>query len=691
MYALIVTEKPDAAARIATALDVNGKPKKIVHNGVPIYEAKRKKHYIVVPSLGHLYTVTSKNRSNGEYPVFDVKWVPRHLAERGLKRIRSWLETITKLAENADEFIDACDYDIEGSIIGYTILKYACEGKHEEAKRMKYSTLTPEEIQESYANMSPTLDFSLIEAGLARHEIDWLYGVNLSRALTQAAKKHSGRYTTLSTGRVQGPTLKFLATRELSIRNFVPIPYWTVSATFGLDHSVFEAAYEKNPIDTKAEANAIVKTCMGKKGTVRTVESQKILINPPPPFDLGSLQNEAYRLFKYTPMFTLKVAQRLYLDALISYPRTSCQRLPISIGYKTILQKLAKSDEHGRFARALLAKPELKPKEGKGFDPAHPAIYPTGTRPDRMLNTAERRIWNLVVRRFMAVFAESSIQQTIKATIAVHINEFTLTGRQTIEEGWMHFYKPFVHSNDFVFPRLVKGQEIDIENVAAQGEFTKPPPRYNPSSLLKKMQKEKLGTKATRAGIIQTLYDRKYITQEKIVVTEVGFEVVRVLHQYCPDVLSSKLTAKLEDAMSEIQEKNETRQILLERAIEILQTITSRLKEQEPAIGKQLSRALKESRLEELTVGTCPICKTGKLVVLHSKKTGKRFVGCTNYFKNTCANAFPLPQSGVVKPLHNVCASCGSPTVQIYQKGKHSWKLCINPVCGKKQPGGKAK
>ena len=153
------------------------------------------------------------------------------MAERSAKRTRVWLETIGKLAKNADAFVDACDYDVEGSIIGYSILKYACGGKEAEAKRMKYSTLTREELEQSYANALPSLDFSLIEAGLARHEVDWLYGVNLSRALTLAAKKHSGRYTTLSTGRVQGPTLKFLAMRERSIRSFVPTPYWTVTAT----------------------------------------------------------------------------------------------------------------------------------------------------------------------------------------------------------------------------------------------------------------------------------------------------------------------------------------------------------------------------------------------------------------------------------------------------------------------------
>ena len=143
---MIITEKPDAAKRIADALDKYGDAKKNVESGVPFYEAYRNGNIVVVPALGHMYTVASKEKTSRDYPVFDYQWVPRYLAERGASKIRVWLKVIAKLAENADSFIDACDFDIEGSIIGYCILKYACGSKEQTAKRMKYSTLTKEEL-----------------------------------------------------------------------------------------------------------------------------------------------------------------------------------------------------------------------------------------------------------------------------------------------------------------------------------------------------------------------------------------------------------------------------------------------------------------------------------------------------------------------------------------------------------------
>ncbi len=148
-YTLIITEKPDAANRIASALDATGKAKRMQENGVPYYMAKKGGDIVVVPALGHLYTVAAEKKGRAEYPVFDFHWVPRYLAERKAARIRTWLKVISKLAENADTFIDACDYDIEGSIIGYSILKYACGNKENTAKRMKYSTLTKEELETS--------------------------------------------------------------------------------------------------------------------------------------------------------------------------------------------------------------------------------------------------------------------------------------------------------------------------------------------------------------------------------------------------------------------------------------------------------------------------------------------------------------------------------------------------------------
>jgi DNA topoisomerase-1 len=680
-YTLIVTEKPDAAARIAISLDAEGKPKRNVQSGVPYYEATRDKPLVVVPALGHLYTVTGEKGSRGAYPVFRFRWVPLYVAERGAKRTRTWLNVISKLAENADAFIDACDFDVEGSIIGYTILKYACGGKEQEAKRMKYSTLTRDELQDAYAHVLPMLDFSLIEAGLARHEVDWLYGINLSRALTQAAKKQTGRYATLSTGRVQGPTLKFVATREKSIRGFVQTPYWIVTATVCIGDALFEIPHEHGAFQNAKEADAVVEACQGKKGTIENVERNTLMIPPPSPFDLGTLQSEAYRLFKYSPMLTLKVAQRLYMDALISYPRTSSQKLPPTIGYKGILSRLAKNSEHSRAVRELLSKPALRPKEGKGFDSAHPAIYPTGNLPEHPLNNTEKNLWNLIVKRFMVAFGDDAVQQTVKAAVNINDNRFQLNGSETLEDGWLRYYKPYGRLNDAALPPLEEGQEINVKKVAAKEEHTKPPARYNPSTLLKRMQQANLGTKATRAGIIQTLYDRKYITGERMAVTDLGYQVVDVLMKHCSTVLSPALTAELEEKMNAIQELKQTRQQVLSEAIEILKPVTAKLKENEDAIGKQLARALAEVNLAERTVGKCPTCKTGTLIILRSKKTGKRFVGCTNYFTDTCKTAYPLPQKGIVKPLRATCRNCGAPTVRVWQRGRRAWTLCLNPDC----------
>ncbi|MGB9740564.1 MAG: DNA topoisomerase I [Candidatus Bathyarchaeales archaeon] len=684
-YTLIVTEKPDAAQRIASALDLHGKAKKAEENGVPYFVAKRDREIIIVPALGHLYTVAEERSGRNYYPVFTFKWVPRYVAERGAKQIRTWLETISKLARNADTFIDACDYDIEGSIIGYCILKYACDNKENISKRMKYSTLTKEELQKSFSELLPRLDFALIEAGRTRHEVDWLYGVNLTRALTIAAKNWSGKYATLSTGRVQGPTLRFLVAREKAIRCFVPTPYWSISAEVEIDGSVFEAEFEKKVIETKKEANAIVNACKEKDGEIEKIEVKKFQQMPPTPFDLGALQSEAYSLFGYTPLRTLNIAQRLYLDALISYPRTSSQKLPPAINYEEILKNLNRTPEYGKLTAELLAAKELKPNEGKKEDPAHPAIYPTGNLPERVLEEPERKIWDLVVRRFMAVFGEPALRQSLRVCINVNGIRFHIRGRQTLKKGWLHFYEPYVKTEEVILPQLTEGKKIKVKKIILEDKFTKPPPRYNPGSLLKKMEEAEIGTKATRAGIIQTLYDRKYVRDERIVVTDLGFEVVELLKRYCPSVVSIKLTRDLEEKMDKIQLNSEKRENVLLTAVEILRPVVEELKMQEKVIGEQLSNAIKRARLEERIIGTCPICKTGKLLTLYSRKTGKRFIGCTNYFKNSCKAAFPLPQKGTVRALGRNCRGCGWPTVQVRIKGSRPWTLCFNPQCPLKE------
>jgi DNA topoisomerase I len=683
-YTLIITEKPDAAARIATALDEQGKPQRNQKNGVPYFRAQRNGEIVVVPAIGHLYTITNKQKSQGGYPVFDYQWVPKWQAERGTSRIRTWLKVISELAVDAEDFVDGCDFDIEGSIIGYNILKYACGEKQQTAKRMKYSTLTEEELQEAYGHLMPKLDFALVEAGLTRHEIDWLYGINLSRALTQAAKQASGQYATLSTGRVQGPTLRFLESREKEIKCFVPTPYWKLVAKININGKAIDVEYPKK-LETSSEASELKEKCKTKEGKIETILVSEAPVNPPFPFDLGALQSEAYKLFRITPMRTSTILQRLYIDALISYLRTSSQKLPPTIGYRAILKKLGATPAYTKHTAELLAKTILKPNEGKKVDSAHPAIYPTGNLPKKPLDDASKNIFDLVVKRFFAVFGEPALRQNINITVVLNGNPFCFSMTRTLSEGWLKFYKPYAQIKDDALPSLTEGQPVEVKRVTLKEQFTQPPPRFNPRSLLLEMEKEEIGTKATRASIIQTLQERKYLLgTDNFAVSDLGFEVTEVLEKYCPTVVSPEMTRFLEERMDAIQQGKDTKQTVLANAIETLKTVTSELKAKEAAVGVQLSQALERAKLEERKVGACPNCQGGQLVILHSKKTGKRFVGCTNYFQGKCSVAYPLPQTGLVKPLANPCKSCGAPIVAVYMQGRKPWRLCLNPKCPSK-------
>jgi DNA topoisomerase-1 len=256
---------------------------------------------------------------------------------------------------------------------------------------------------------------------------------------------------------------------------------------------------------------------------------------------------------------------------------------------------------------------------------------------------------------------------------------------RTLSEGWIRLYKPYAQVKDVPLPSVTEGQKVIVKRVVLKNNFTKPPSRYNPRSLLLKMEKEEIGTKATRAATIQTLYDRKYLCgTDNLGVSELGFEVIEILAKYCPTVVSPELTRRLEQEMDEIQQGKETKEAVLQNAVSILKPVISELKAKESVIGQRLSRALKKAWLEERIVGACPKCADGKLVILRSKKTGKRFVGCINHFEGKCNVTFPLPQSGSIKPLSSPCKSCGCPVISVWLKGKRSWKLCLNPKCPSK-------
>src|SRR3989344_4839119 len=225
MYELIITEKPQAAKKIAEAL-ADGKPLKDSEGGVPFYKVTHNNTDIVVGcAVGHLFTIAEEKKGKWTYPIFAVDWKPTSEVRKDAKFSAKYLNTLKKLAKEAKVFTVATDYDIEGEVIGWNVVRYVC--KQKDARRMKFSTLTKDEIVRAYAQASKTLDWGQAYAGETRHFLDYYYGINLSRALSLAVKA-AGTFKILSAGRVQGPALKIIVDKEKEIQAFQSEPYWQI-------------------------------------------------------------------------------------------------------------------------------------------------------------------------------------------------------------------------------------------------------------------------------------------------------------------------------------------------------------------------------------------------------------------------------------------------------------------------------
>jgi len=676
LYTLVVCEKPDAARRIAQAL---GRSVETRPAGISVFDVtSRSDHYKVCTALGHLYGLADATKNRSVYPVLDLEWAPVSENPRAARAIK----VIADLAKNASGFVHACDYDQEGEVIGHSILQYACNNKYGQAKRAKFSTLTDDEIKESFANLIEP-NAGLAEAGRSRHLLDFIYGVNLSRALVKSFKT-TNRYRNLSIGRVQGPTLAFAADRELEIRMHVPDPYWTISGRFSKDDQQFDARYEKPKIETLAEARSVVSACTGKEGIVSDVSSKKVVLRPPTPFNIGDLQREAYRLFKVSPGYTLSIAEKLYLRALISYPRTSSQKLPPSIGYSKIISGTSRISGYGSLASMLLSRGRLVPNEGRMTDPAHPAIYPTGIAPRQKLGGLEFKIYDLIVKRFLATFGDAAASQHTEVSIDIQGQIFKAEGRAPLYEGWMVFYKPYVRLEHNELPALQQGDHVENLGIEMEEKFTQPPFHYNQASLLAKMEQEQIGTKATRADIIATLFKRNYIAAKRggIEVTDLGFAVIDSMRAFVPAIVSTDLTRSMEEQLERVEEGSADSALVIEQAVDRLVESLSEFMEKEADIGARIGDAATADAAQATTLGQCPVCKKGELRMIRSRTTKKRFVGCSNYAAGGCRASAPLPQKGAIKISGKPCPECGWPVVGVmFARRAKQWKICINMQC----------
>ncbi len=699
-YVLIITEKPQAAEKIAAALS-NGEDRKINKYGVSYYELERDNKSIVIAcAVGHLFSV-SQTVKQRDYPIFDIGWFTNFEVKKN-DWSKKYYDVINRLAKGASEIVVATDFDVEGEVIGYNVVRFITH--QPDAKRMKFSALTAGEIQNAYDNSLPTIEWGQAIAGETRHFLDWLYGINLSRALMSAVKT-TGKFKIMSIGRVQGPALHLIVEKEKQIKSFKSTPYWQIFITINDEENTLELKHNKD-ITKKPELEKFNKL-KGRQVEVQTKKTKQTL-TPPAPFDLTTLQTEAYKFHGITPSQTLQAGQKLYLGGLISYPRTSSQKIPEEMKPNEILNKLKK-----RFPKLTQYASREKPVEGNKSDPAHPAIIPTGTY--NKLTGYDEKIYNLIIKRFISCYCDNAELENKKVETEIDISKmqilddaqkskhkisdnlrFAAKGMEILQSGWMN-----------VYPIKMEEKEIkdfngrcNIDKVKTEEKQTKPPKRYSPASIIKELEKRNLGTKATRANILETLYNRNYIKEKSIQATELGMRLIDSLEKHSPIIIDEKLTREIEKDMEDIRaskhDLNKKQQAIIKKAEDSLTKISEDFKKQETAIGKELAEAnqalwKQEAEDNKLNI-KCPGCNKGQLTIKYTPRFKSYFIACTNYPE--CRQTFPLPSRALIKKTDKTCTYCKWPQLLRVKQGKRPWIFCPNPNCESKKeldPAGNTK
>ena len=663
---LVICEKNIAASRIASILSKGSVKRKNI-SSVPVYEFESDgETWRVVGLRGHIITLDYPANYNA-WKKIDPKDLISIEPEKKIteKRIASALKS---LVDKNPYIIVATDFDREGELIGVEVLNLlkTYTSEFSDVKRARFSAFTGYEINDAFSNLSE-VDYNLSSAGESRQIIDLIWGAVLTRFISLTSNKTGRDF--LSIGRVQSPTLALLVEREKEIMSFVPKPFWKLIARLKKDVS-FVAVHQHGQFWKKEEIDKIYEHVKeAKEATVLEINKQIKKELPPPPFSTTTFLQAASQQ-RISAAQAMKLAEELYMNGLISYPRTDNTVYPRSLNLRNILQKL-KTSSFSKEVDEVLSNGRSYPTRGKKQTTDHPPIHPVGT-PKSELSGAKKKIYDLIVRRFLATLAKDAVAEIVDATFDIKGEKFESHGYVLLEANWKAIY-PYFTKKDTPIPSLEKSEVIQITNLSMKEDTTKPPSRYSQGSLIAAMEQLSLGTKSTRHEIIQKLYQRKYITLSPLAPTPLAIAVIDAMGD-C-QVVKPKMTARLEEDMDLIAEGKKTLDETVKESRDLLIKAMNELEKRK----EQISLAINKAHREQNFIGRCPKC--GKDLVIKISRNRKRFVACTGYPE--CKNTYPLPQKGMIRTTGKICEKCQTPILQIKSKGKRPWEMCLDPECSR--------
>ena len=700
---LIVTEKNNSAKRIAEILS-GGSAKADAAYKVPHYTwSDSDGDHMAIGLKGHVMSPAfPEGYSNWQqtdlHELIDADIVKEPTDKNVVRAIR-------KVAKDADEVVIATDYDREGELIGLEALEAIVEvnprivGPDGESdgdalatrpriERARYSALTKQEIERAFGSMDD-LSYDLANAGAARQDIDLIWGATLTRAVSLATRRFGSNF--LSVGRVQSPTLGLIVERELERRAHVPKPYWEVFARFQHPDGAFETHHATDKFWERAEAEAAL-AGTSSPGVVKEVSSRRNSRRPPAPYNTTAFTTDASSRLGITPSRAMQVAEDLYMDGFISYPRTDNTVYPRSLNTRELVRSLVRIPEFE--AAAPLLDGDLTPTRGKKETTDHPPIYPTQALHPNALDGPRRRVYELIVRRFLATFSPPMVTESTRADIEAGSERYFVRGSVVLDPGYAAIYT-YARSADEEIPKLEEGQRLDLDGDPwLVDKETQPPSRISQGRLVELMEERGLGTKATRADIIQKLYDRGYVFGNPPEPSETGIAMYRAFHDYVPRMATPEMTAELEEDMDEIAAGRTSKDEVLRISRDMLHSTTTDLQEQREDLAKQIWSGMDEDKF----LGPCKVCEEAgrkhedgspnRLRIIELKG-GKRMYGCEGWDRDnpdsphSCPVSGPLPGRGYdLWRLEERCSICGEmPRLTVKGFRGRPWKLCLNDDC----------
>jgi len=667
MRRLIISEKNHAARRIALILSDNTQKTRTVAGTPVLTFSKGQDDYFVLGLRGHIIELDYPDKYNDWSAVPPKELVyakPEKKVDPSAKKI---MNALKDLASGVDEIIVATDYDREGELIGAEALAEAKATKR--VRRARFSALTKAEIERAFSELTD-LDYKLAAAGETRQLIDLAWGAALTRFISLASGQLGKDF--LSVGRVQSPTLALVVDRDREIKAFVATPYWLVTAELKKE-SEFKASHKNGKFLEKEKALlALSRAKQAKSARVKDVKETEKDEWAPVPFSTTLFLMDSNRL-GLTAAQAMKIAEDLYTNGYISYPRTDNTVYPPSLSLRAILEKLRKS-EFSKEAEEILSQESLRPSRGKKSTTDHPPIHPVDAAKKGELKGHQWDVYELVTRRFLATLAPPCKSKTTEVELDIGGEPFLSEAYIVLLPGWRKYY-PYYRVNEVRLPELRAGDTAEVLRVQSTEKKTTPPDRYSQGSLIKKMEDLGLGTKSTRHETIQKLYDRGFVQGSRMIEpTESGGAVISALEQHANDITNVKMTSHLESDMDMIANGELEQAEVVEESQAMLEDIMVVLEKHRTEIGDHIRKALRVQH----TLGPCPACKTGHLLQIRMK-SGSSFAGCSNY--PDCRNTYPLPHGMLVLATEEKCSVCGAPKIKTIARGQAPMTVCIDPKC----------